>query len=66
MKWINKYLITGKNADDPAWLNRLLWWVFGWCELLDGLTMVISAGYLCFDLSYAFSKWRIARRLGIK
>jgi hypothetical protein len=58
-----QYLITGRSVEDTEFVNRFLWFISGWCALLDGLTTILSCGYLSFALSYGFSKWRLQRRI---
>jgi len=56
-------LITGKNMEDSAIINRLLWWIDGWCELIDGLSVILSLGFIHPCLATRFSRYRLTKRV---
>ena len=45
------------------YLNRLLWWLEGWCNLADGLCMILSVGFYSPLLSNRFANWRLDKAL---
>ena len=44
-------------------INRFLWWVEGWCNLIDGLCMILSIGFCCPLLAAKFINWRLSKAL---
>jgi len=55
------FRIKGKMAGDleSMFVHRLMWWFMGVCSLIDGLVMILTAGFLSGMFSYQFSKYRL-------
>lgn len=56
-------LIVGKTEGDSRIKNRFLWWMHGWCALLDGIAMVLSLGFYDLNLTYSITKRRLRKRV---
>lgn len=38
-------------------MNHFELWIFGWCQILDGFTSILSFGYLNLSLPYKYIKY---------
>ena len=56
-----KMFIKGKVNEWGIFKNRGYWVLFGLCEIIDGLIMVLSLGFICIPLGYKLSAWRMKR-----
>jgi hypothetical protein len=55
-------LIRGKISSESRIANRVYWMLTGLCNILDGLSMVFSLGFFCFDFAAHFSVWRLKKQ----
>ena len=56
-------IIRPESRATQSEANRLLWWVEGWCNLVDGISMILSAGFYSPLLANKFANWRLERAL---
>lgn len=53
------FIIKGTIEGVNKYLNRFFWFIDGWCNLIDGIVIILTLGFVCSELTYKFSKFRM-------
>lgn len=53
------YIIRGGFKYLEPWQNRVFWWITGWAELIDGLVLILTLGFVCAGLAERLSRWKM-------